>query len=125
MKQRYPFQKTDRLTSQKDISRLFSAGQHVLVFPLLFHFIYTPDDISQIKIVVGVSKKKINKAVGRNLIKRRIREAYRKQLPELKSSFLKGSLILSVNYIHDSALPIDVIQKSLTAGLRKVSHSLK
>jgi ribonuclease P protein component len=97
----------------------------VLVFPLLFHFIYTPDDISQIKIVVGVSKKKINKAVGRNLIKRRIREAYRKQLPELKSSFLKGSLILSVNYIHDSALPIDVIQKSLTAGLRKVSHSLK
>jgi ribonuclease P protein component len=125
LKQLYPFLKTDRLTSQKDISCLFSTGQHVLVFPLLFHFIYSTDDASHIKVVVGVSKKKINKAVGRNLIKRRIREAYRKQLPELKSLSLKGSLILSINYIHDSALPFDVIQKSLTAGLKKVSNSLK
>lgn len=70
--------KSARVTSRKSIERLFSrqgvstAVQH----PLLCKWYYDDSNIAD-KVVFSVPKKKIPHAVDRNLIRRRMREAWR------------------------------------------------
>ena len=73
------FQKDQRLSSQKIIDQLFKSGHRFTLFPFLV--VWLPVELkssSSIQILISVSKKNFKKAVDRNLIKRRIREAYRK-----------------------------------------------
>lgn len=72
------FTREERLRSKKIIERLFAEGKNFNVPP--FFIIWIPDEyvsFSPARILISVSKRKIRKAVDRNLLKRRIREAYR------------------------------------------------
>ena len=73
------FQKAERLTSKKDVTSLISSGDSVKKYP--FVLIWKKIDRSQefpIKIAFSVPKKRFPRAVDRNALKRKIREAYRK-----------------------------------------------
>lgn len=73
------FTKKERLCSRKIIDELFSSGKSFSVHPFRIIWIETKLNASYpVQIVISVPKKKIKKAVERNKIKRRIREAYRK-----------------------------------------------
>lgn len=74
----YTFTKEERLRHKKDIDRLFSEGIRFYFDPFLILYISDPF-VSKYpaRVLISVPKKKIRKAVKRNLIKRRIREAYR------------------------------------------------
>jgi len=75
----YKFKKEERLTGKKSIDLLFKIGIHINKFPIrvIFNIVY--DDLQKYpaKVLFGISKKKFKRAVKRNLIKRRMREAYR------------------------------------------------
>lgn len=79
----YPSQrlpKRARLKSSKSIANLFAKGKSVAKFPLRMVWVIQSDDHpppEKSKVAVTVPKKKIKKAVHRNLLKRRIREAWR------------------------------------------------
>lgn len=79
----YPSQrlpKRARLKSTKSISNLFAKGKSVAKFPLRMVWVIQSDGFpipEKSKMAVSVPKKKIKKAVHRNLLKRRIREAWR------------------------------------------------
>jgi ribonuclease P protein component len=76
---RQTFNKQERLKSRKLIQQLFAEGKSLNAFPL--RLIYLPADHGSPQIIqtaVTVSKRNFKKAVHRNRIKRRIREAYRK-----------------------------------------------
>ena len=76
---RQTFNKQERLKSRKLIQQLFAEGKSLNAFPL--RLIYLPEDHgSPYKIQAGVtvSKRNFKKAVQRNRIKRKVREAYRK-----------------------------------------------
>lgn len=76
MKPSYP--KSEKLKSKKLIERLFAEGQAVTVFPLrLVALDCQLEDGVLLKVGVSVSKKRFNRAVDRNRIKRLLREAYR------------------------------------------------
>ncbi len=78
------FSKNERLSGQKIIDLLFSEGRSFVLFPYRMIWMeYEFGDAPQIKILITVSKKSFKKAVDRNLIRRRIREAYRKHKTEL------------------------------------------
>jgi ribonuclease P protein component len=73
------FKKTERLCSKKAIDALFERGISFYLYPFQVIWLESPADIPfPSQVALSVSKKLFKKAVTRNLIKRRIREAYRK-----------------------------------------------
>ena len=77
-KTRFTFHKNERLCSKKVIEKLFAEGRSLFVYPLKAVFIETAlnTDVS-VQVAFAVSKKSFKRAVMRNLLKRRMREAYR------------------------------------------------
>ena len=87
----FTFPKRERLKSKVLIDRLFQEGESVFVHPLKLVYIsyQRTDDQSEIQIAVSVPKRKFKKAVDRNLLKRRIREAYRQNKIMLNKTLIK------------------------------------
>lgn len=71
--------KNQRLCSQKAIDLLFGQGLSTIAYPLraVFRFDAEGNDLPSARFMITVPKKKIHGAVGRVLMRRRIREAYR------------------------------------------------
>jgi ribonuclease P protein component len=87
---RETFEKSERLCSTKIISGLFENGY--IFHTALFKVIWNKSPViipSPAQITFSVSKRAFRLAVTRNLIKRRMREAYRKN-KYLLYEFLKG-----------------------------------
>ena len=72
---KFGFPKVEKLTGKKKIEELFQRGSSFFLHPFLLK--YTASDAEVHQILISVPKKKFKRAVDRNLIKRRIREAYR------------------------------------------------
>lgn len=120
---RYRLPKTERLKSQKSIKELFDKGSSFFLYP--FKVVYrTGDTDGRVlpKILVSVSKRKIPKAVDRNLMKRRIREAYRLN----KGLLLEASRSLEFGLVYVSADEMDfhklegIVKKVLQRILEEV-----
>jgi ribonuclease P protein component len=71
--------KEERLKSRKQIEMLFSDGMKFSVPAFRVHYLIDQKDKPLLQFTVGVSQKNFRKAVDRNTIKRRVREAYRLQ----------------------------------------------
>ncbi|WP_028523642.1 ribonuclease P protein component [Runella limosa] len=82
MKQTFP--KAERLCSQKTIGRLFEKGsteaKTSYLFPFKVFYLVDSDVPSNQppQVLFSISKRNFKKAVDRNLLRRRCREAYRK-----------------------------------------------
>ena len=72
--------KSERLKSRKRISEVYADGEKEHIFPLLMIFLVSESEDAhpQAKCGFVVSKRRFKRAVDRNMIKRRMREAYRK-----------------------------------------------
>ena len=74
----YTFQKRERLCGKTLISELLAKGKHGNV-PGMRYLVRKNTGCEHARILVSVPKKIFKRAVKRNLCKRRIREAFRKQ----------------------------------------------
>lgn len=76
--------KKERLKSFKLINELFAKGAQLFSHPIKLYYlqIEAPDIEAKVLFSVSVPKRLFKKASDRNLIKRRIREAYRLNKPE-------------------------------------------
>ncbi len=81
---RETFQKSERLCSQKMITSLFEDGN--VFHSKLFKIVWSKSLVSlpfPAQVAFSVSKKSFRLAVTRNLLKRRMREAYRRNKQKL------------------------------------------
>lgn len=76
--------KKERLCGKTGISRLLAKGRHGSVQGLRYLFL-SGNEAGMDRIMVSVPKKMFKRAVKRNLLKRRIRESWRKQKHDLLS----------------------------------------
>ena len=111
------FSKEERLCSKKLLTELFTNGSSFLVYPYRITWMAAePEQIMPAQVVIGVSKKKFKRSVDRNLIKRKIKEAYRLNKSKLLYSYLISGdkkILLSLNYIGKEILEYSIIDSKL------------
>lgn len=74
---RNTFPLKEHLKSKRVIEKLYAEGSSVTAYPLRAVFLEQQDQEPVAAILISVAKKRFRHAVDRNLVKRRIREAYR------------------------------------------------
>ncbi len=80
-----------------------------------------------VQIVFSVSKKRYKRAIDRNLIKRRMREAYRlSKQQQLYDQLIVADkrIILSVGYIGKEIAPYELIEKKMLKLLTQLNTEL-
>lgn len=121
--------KHECLKSKKLLDALFIDGQSAFSHPikLLYQWKSLPEQGWPLLFSVSVPKKKIRSAVDRNLVKRRIREAYRLHKRPLQEGLQKnGKWQLSLMLIHISQdIPsYDIVTKAITRLLNDLVHEI-
>lgn len=119
---RFTFTKPERLSKEKIIKELFAKGSSFYLYP--FKVVHIPNaDTSteaQNQVLITVSSRQFKRAVDRNKIKRRIREAYRTQKEILKVRSEKG--VFSFIYTAKEILPYADIKTKLFLVLEKIKN---
>ena len=77
------FHRTERIRLKRQIESLFREGQSVHVYPVRAVWLDIPYDGVPARMMVSVPKRIFKRAVDRNLVKRRIRSAYRLHRDEI------------------------------------------
>ena len=80
------YRKSEKLKSKKAIELLFKKGKSINAYPLKAIYLAKAEvDDKGLSVGVSVPKRNIKLAVNRNLIKRRMREAYRLNNKKIKT----------------------------------------
>jgi ribonuclease P protein component len=113
--------KEERLSWKRNIDLLYEKGQSFVAFPL--RVVYLLMDESRpvsVTFMVSVPKKRIRKAVGRNHIKRQVREVYRVRKQDLMVSLAERSqsMFLAFLYIDKEIRPFAEMEKAMTKAMK-------
>jgi ribonuclease P protein component len=123
----FEFPKNQKLCNDKSIERLFENGKSLTENP--FRIIYNSYNNNEdvfVKALIVVPKKRVRLASDRNLIKRRVKEAYRLQKSELEK-YLKSKnhqLNLAIIYQKYEILDYKLIEEKIKLLLSRLKDAL-
>lgn len=122
---RYTLPKAERLAGRSDIGRLFTYGEAFLVYPIKCTCRWTEQG-GGVRMMVLVPKRNHKRAVVRNLLKRRMREAYRLHKELLAVEPGEGCTVegvdMAFSYVAKGE-PLDyrTVERAMITILQKVS----
>lgn len=116
------FSKNERLSRKKLVDTLFIKGKSLMAFPLRVQYLLVDKiDNVAVQILVSVPKKRFKRAVDRNLIKRRIKEAYRLNKQTLLTAVPEDkTLLIACIYSNNEIFAYEVIEKAMLKGIEKL-----
>lgn len=115
----YSFIKAERLSKEKTIQELFNRGSSFYLYPFKVIYAPNPDQSTDYpQILISVPSRNFPRAVDRNLIKRRIREAYRLQKELIKEGSKRSAFAFV--YTSKSVMPFTEIKSKLFLVLEKI-----
>lgn len=123
-------QKNQRLKSEKQIQYLFHKGKSILVYPVKVQYLFQKreeDEPGSFQFGVSVSKRYFKKAVSRNLLKRRMREAFRLQKSGLEMALGESSRTLSFMFIYvgKEILEYQIIKEAVNQILGRLTKKCR
>lgn len=121
------FPKKDKLCSHNIIEDLFTDGAAFICYPYRVVFMQAKlsEDVNS-QVMFSVSKRKFKRAVDRNLLKRRCKEAYRLNRFEF-AEFLASThqqIAFAMVYISSDKMPYSNIEKGMKKALKKLQEKL-
>lgn len=119
----FSFGKEERLCSTKIIDQLFNEGKSFVKYPFRITVLPVNDQIpKEAQILISVPKRKFKRAYKRNLLKRRIREAYRLNKHPLLNSLHDKQLKLALSFVYlpSEILDYSNIEKGMIKALKQV-----
>lgn len=119
----FSFHKNERLCSKKVIDKLFAEGKSFFVYPLKIVYLETPLPVkNQVQAAFTVGKRNFKKAVQRNLIKRRMREAYRLNKQKLYEGLGDKQLAVFFIYTGKTISEYKQIETAIIKGIKKLKE---
>ena len=109
------FPKSERLVGRAAIDKVYSEGDEIFKYPLQIKYL-EKDEGESCRFLVSVPKRLFKRAVDRNKLKRRIREAYR-----LNKHLIQGKKIdVACTYISKEIVNYSIIEKKLLHLLHRL-----
>lgn len=116
----FSFTKQERLHKRKDIQELFEKGSSFYSYPFkVFWRFHQADQPNQI--LISVSVRNFKRAVDRNLLKRRIREAYRLH----KSRLAVNQIQIAFIFTSKEVLSFKEIESKLLLSFGKLERLVR
>ena len=124
----HTFKKEERLCNKRLIDELFHNGSSFLCYPFKASWVVVngPQQVP-VQVLFAVAKKRYKRAVDRNLLKRRMREAYRLHKQEQLYDFLlqaDKNITLSVSYIGKEINEYKLIEKKMLKMLTQLCEGI-
>ena len=126
----YRLQKNEILHKHGEFAAIFSEGKTILVPPLRVFFIVQPNRNPSVQIGFAVTKR-CRSAVGRNRLKRLMREAYRLTkgnfIENVKASRKAVDMVLlftTYGKHPDSTISLSAVKKSIESITQKIISGL-
>jgi ribonuclease P protein component len=120
------FRKEERLCAKKQIQMLFMQGNVAFLFPFKIYYQITAAAATvqeaPCRVMITAPKRHFKKAVHRNTLKRRVREAFRLHKQALITALTgqNKSLYLILYYASETVLPYE----SVSETVEKIMHTL-
>jgi ribonuclease P protein component len=117
------FHKEERLCSQKIIGELFTSGDSFLSYPLKVVFLKTEFQQSYpVQAAFTASKRNFKRAIKRNILKRRMREAYRLNKASFYDELVVRNLQIAMMfvYIGKDIIEFSAIEKAMISAFKKL-----
>ena len=123
----FEFPKKQKLCNETAIKNMFSNGKSFAIDPirLVWKEELNPDEVA-LKSIIVVPKKKLNLAADRNVMKRRMKEAYRLQKTAIESFLKSENIQLSIALIYqvEEILPYKTIEEKIKLILSRLREEI-
>jgi ribonuclease P protein component, eubacterial len=117
------FKKEEHLCSKKAFDNLLKTGSSLFCYPLKIQWVKTDFPLPcRVQIAFAVPKKRFKRAVDRNLIKRRLREAYRLNKGSLYSFLEERQIRLQILFVYIA--PDILTYRELEPKIKKALDSI-